>query len=85
MKDNFHLLDLLSQAAAVKQLLNGKTANEKPSWLSTHDKLSQMEKRLPEWPDTYLFKSRTGAESFLILQGDILRFVGDNHLTNIEI
>jgi hypothetical protein len=85
MKDNFHLLDLLSQAAAVKQLLNGKTANEKLSWLSTHGKLSQMERRLPEWPDTYLFKSRTGAECFLILQGDILRFVGDNHLTNIEI
>jgi hypothetical protein len=85
MKDDFHLLDLISQAAAVKRLLHGKSANEKLAWLSSRGKITQMEKRMPEWPDTYFFKSATGAECTFILQEDILRFVGDNHLTNIEI
>ena len=62
MKDDFHLVDLISQASAVQRLLNGKSVMEKIAWLSAHGKLSQREKKTTEWPDIYDFETKTGME-----------------------
>jgi hypothetical protein len=86
MKDDFHLVDLISQASAVQRLLNGKSVMEKIAWLSAHGKLSQREKKTTEWPDIYDFETKTGMECILILQGNVFRiFLGDHHFSNVEI
>jgi hypothetical protein len=36
MKEDFHLIDLISQAGAVQPLLRGKSTEEKIEWLSAH-------------------------------------------------
>ena len=83
MKDDFHLLDLVSQAAAVQRILRGKSTTQKLAWLSAHGKVVQVEKKMREWPDTYSFESSTGATCAFILQEDVFRFVGDHHLFTV--
>jgi len=73
MKDAFHLLDLISQAVAVRNLLEGKSAAEKLAWLSEHCNISQIAKKMPECPDTYFFESTTGQKCGFTSQGDIFR------------
>ena len=57
MADNFHLIDLVSQAGAVQRLLRGKPWEEKLAWLSERGTISKHEKKMPDWPDTYFFTS----------------------------
>ena len=86
MKDDFHLVDLISQATTVQRLLNGRSVVEKIAWLSAHGKLSKRERETPEWPDIYEFESKTGIECILILQGDVFRFfVGGHRFSDVEI
>jgi hypothetical protein len=82
MKDTFHLVDLVSQVAAVQYLLNGKSVAEKLAWLSEHGKLSKMDKKTP--PDTCVFESTTGMECTFVVQGNACRFVGDHCLSTTE-
>jgi hypothetical protein len=84
MKDDFHLVDLASQADAVQHLLNGKSATEKLTWRSSHGKISRMEKKMPEWPDTYFFESATGVTCGFVVQGNVFRILGDHCVTAIE-
>jgi hypothetical protein len=78
MKEDFYLIDLVSQAAAVQRLLCGKSAEEKLAWLASRGKITKMEKKMPQWPDTYYFTSSTGAECAFILDGDAFCFAGDH-------
>jgi hypothetical protein len=43
MAHSFHLLDLISQARAVKDLLRGRSHEEKIAWLVAHGHLERRE------------------------------------------
>jgi hypothetical protein len=78
MIDNsFVLLDLVSQAVAVQQLLKGLTPEEKLRWLERHGTVSLVSE-LPGFPKTYLFESRTGIQSGFFIDEDDFVFLGDH-------
>ena len=83
MKEGFHLLDLVSQAAVVQRLLRGKSTSEKLEWLSARGTVSQMEKKETTWSDTYHFVSTIGAKCTFVIQEDRFRFVGDHHFFSV--
>jgi len=78
MSANFHLIDLVSQAAAVQSLLRGKLADEKIGWLSSHGVITPVPKRSPEVPQTFWFETRTGLSCAFFLDGEEFVFVGDH-------
>ncbi len=59
---DFHLIDLVSQAAAVQRLLRGKSPTEKLDWLAIRGKISHMPSVVPGWPDVYFFESSIGIQ-----------------------
>jgi hypothetical protein len=60
MFDDFTLLDLSSQAAAVERLLWDLAIEEKVAWLAARGKLVPKQKALPEERQTYWFESCIG-------------------------
>jgi len=82
---HFHLLDLVSQASVIQRLLGGMSIEEKISWLSAHGKVTQLDKKLPEWPDTYHFESTIGIQCAFVIKGDDFLFVGDNHFFTVPV
>ena len=76
MAEEFHLIDLVSQAVAVENLLHEKSESEKLDWLSLNGKVSQMEKKFAEWPNTYIFVSKTGLQCAFIFKDGGFYFVG---------
>jgi hypothetical protein len=78
-EDDFHLIDLGSQAYAVQQHLRGRPAPEKLAWLSERGEVSQVYKAASRgFPDTYLFRSRLGFEIAFFIRDDQFVFIGDN-------
>jgi len=77
MSQDFHLIDLVSQAGAVQRLLAGKTDSEKLAWLATRGKLEPVV-MTPDGRQTYHFESVTKQEAgFFFDAGDFV-FVGDH-------
>jgi hypothetical protein len=78
MSDDFHLLDLPSQALAVQRLLSGRPEWEKLAWLSAHGRLVSIETRVPSDCPIYLFESVLGLRCAFFITGDEFVFFGDN-------
>jgi hypothetical protein len=78
MSGDFHLVDLVSQASAVRKLLVGKTDSEKLTWLASQGKLEILPRRLPDAKQTYLFESVIGREAGFFLDDGDLVFLGDH-------
>jgi hypothetical protein len=78
MSTAFHLIDLVSQAAAVQSLLCGCSDQEKLAWLSSHGALSPKPKISPDERQCFRFESRLGAECWFFLDGDEFVFLGDH-------
>jgi hypothetical protein len=78
MRDDFHLVDLVSQATAVQSLLCGKSADEKIEWLSSHGSLIPVPKRRPDQHQSFWFESQTRVKCAFFLDGDEFVFFGDH-------
>ena len=78
MNATFHLIDLVSQAAAVQSLLRGRSAEEKIAWLSSHGSLTPKPKTRPDEHQTFWFETLTGRSCAFFLDGDEFVFVGDH-------
>lgn len=76
--NDFHLIDLGSQANAVQQLLKGRPAEEKLAWLAERGDLSLAYAADGRFPDTYAFRSRLGFEIAFFLRDDLFVFIGDS-------
>ena len=61
MRDDFHLVDLRSQAASVQSLLRGRSGAEKLEWFSLHGSITPRPKEMPDERQSYWFESRMGA------------------------
>lgn len=82
MNSTFLLIDLVSQAEAVKSLLRGRSAEEKIEWLSSHGSITPKPRTRPEEKLCFWFESRTGSICCFFLDGDEFVFLG-NHTTFI--
>ena len=60
MRDDFHLVDLRSQAASVQSLLRGRSGAEKLEWFSLHGSITPRPKEMPDERQSYWFESRMG-------------------------
>ena len=81
MIGSFALLDLVSQAAAVKRFLKGLSAEQKLAWIGSHGNLTEFEFSFPlppGSPDVYRFESRIGLGCGFFLDGDEIVFLGDH-------
>jgi 6-phosphogluconolactonase (cycloisomerase 2 family) len=77
MSQDFHLIDLVSQAIAVQRLLAGKTESEKLAWLAARGKLEPVV-MTPDGKQTYHFEAVTRqVAAFFFDSGDLV-FVGDH-------
>jgi hypothetical protein len=77
MSGDLHIIDLVSQAGAVRKRLVGKTDSEKLSWLAARGKLKPVVV-FPNGRQTYRFESPTGQEAAFFLDAGELVFVGDH-------
>ncbi len=75
----FHLVDLVSQGAAVQRYLRGWSLPEKLEWLAAHGKLEAIP-QLPGYPQSYIFESDVGLSCFFFIRGDQF-FFNENHTT----
>ena len=78
MSDGFQLIDLVSQATAVRNLLAGNTDSEKLGWLSGHGKLDILARKYPHEKQSYRFTSVLGREAVFFFDAGELVFVGDH-------
>jgi hypothetical protein len=78
MSGAFQLIDLVSQAGAVRSLLAGKTDSERLAWLSGHGRLDILPTTQPEEKQSYRFTSALGREAIFFLDGSRFVFVGDH-------
>jgi len=77
MSQDFHLIDLVSQARAVQRLFADKTDSEKSAWLATRGKLEPVV-MTPDGRQTYHFESVTKQEAAFFFDAGELVFVGDH-------
>ena len=63
MTDGFQLIDLVSQAGAVRKLLGGRTNSETLRWLSEHGEVVILPSEYPDQKQSYRFTSRLGREA----------------------
>ena len=82
MSKGFHLIDLVSQAGAVRTLLADKTDSEKLAWLAAHGTLKAVAVT-PDGRRTYHFESVSKQEAAFFFDGGDFVFVGD-HATFTE-
>ena len=78
MNAAFHLIDLVSQAAAVQSLLRGRSAEEKIEWLSAHGSIKPKTKTRPDERQCFWFESPTKASCCFFLDDDEFVFIGDH-------
>jgi len=84
MSDDFRLLDLPSQAAAVQRLLSGRTLEEKRVWMAAHGELSRVPIAVPTARPIYRFVSSIGMECLFFIDGDQFVFIGDHTTYTVE-
>jgi hypothetical protein len=77
MSKDFHLIDLVSQAGAVRRLLAGKTDSEKLAWLAEHGTLEPVAVA-PGGRQTYHFESVAKQEARFFFDAGEFVFVGDH-------
>jgi hypothetical protein len=77
MSQNFHLIDLVTQAPAVQRLLAGKTDSEKLAWLAARGKLEPVV-MTSGGRQSYHFESVTKQGAAFFLDAGKLVFVGDH-------
>lgn len=77
MSQDFHLIDLVSQAGAVQRLLAGKTDSEKLAWLAARGRLEPVVMR-QDGRQTYHFESVTKQEAAFFFDAGEFVFVGDH-------
>jgi hypothetical protein len=77
MNDDFHLVDLTSQASAVQRRLRGLSPEEKLAWLAESGRVSQVPK-IPEFADTFWFESSIGLKCAFFFWDDRLVLLGDH-------
>ncbi len=75
---DFHLLDLPSQAIAVQHLLKGQSPEEKVAWLAAHGRVALVPTRIPGTRPTYSFESHIGMQCHFFIDGDEIVFIGDH-------
>jgi hypothetical protein len=78
MPDDFHLVDLRSQAASVQSLLRGRSAAEKLEWFSSHGSITPKPKEMPDERQSYWFESRMGVMCCFFFDGDEIVLIGDH-------
>ncbi len=78
MSNTFRLIDLVSQASAVEELLRDKSVEEKIEWLSSHGSITPKPKSVPEERQTFFFETPTGCSCAFFFDGNELVFVGDH-------
>ena len=76
--DTFHLIDLVSQAAAVQSLLAGCPPDEKIEWLASHGKLAALPVKPAGSRQVFSFESYVGLQCLFFIDGDDLIFIGDH-------
>ena len=74
----FQLIDLVSQAVAVKSVLAGKSEQEKIDWLKSRGLCAIVPSSIPFGPHPYAFESTTGIQCTFFINGDEFFFIGDN-------
>jgi hypothetical protein len=84
MSDGFQLIDLVSQAGAVRKLLDGKTGSETLAWLSEHGQVDVLSNEYPDQKQSYRFTSRLGREAIFFFDVDGLVFVGDHTAFTVD-
>ncbi len=75
----FHLIDLVSQGAAVERILKGKPKEYWIEWLLERGKVTMMKREDPSWPETYFFESMNGLECTFSIIDYEFHFVGDHY------
>lgn len=76
---DFQLVDLVSQAVAVKSVLAGKSEQEKIDWLKSRGLCTIVPSPIPFGPHPYVvFESTTGIRCSFFIKGDEFFFIGDN-------
>lgn len=76
MRATFHLIDLVSQCAALEGLLAGMSDVQKIDWLSAHGRLALVPKH--EGPQVFHFTSTVGLETRFFLRNGLFVFLGDH-------
>ncbi len=84
MSGAFQLIDLVSQAGAVRNLLAGKTDAERLERLSGHGRLDILPITRPEEEQSYRFTSALGREAIFFLDAGRFVFVADNRTFTVE-
>ena|ERR1035437_2127193 len=75
MSDAFHLVDLVSQASAVRRLLSGMTNTEMLAWLSSKGQVDAIPSRYPDQKQAYHFTSVVNREAMFFFDGGDLVFL----------
>jgi hypothetical protein len=73
----FQLVDLLSQRAAVREHLTGKSPAEILAWLATKGRVIHIPIH-PGFPETYEFESAEGLRAAFLFHGGDIVFIGDH-------
>jgi hypothetical protein len=84
MSNGFQLIDLVSQARAVRKLLGGKTDSETLRWLSEHGQVEALPSEYPDQKQCYRFTSRLGQEAIFFFDAGDLVFVGDHTTFTVD-
>src|SRR5262245_38496551 len=73
----FHLIDLVSQCAAVERFLAASSEDEKIAWLSARGRLQALPMSHGH-KQVYQFTATTGLEALFFLSDGLFVFVGDH-------
>jgi hypothetical protein len=84
MSESFQLIDLVSQAGAIRKLLLGKTDSEILAWLSGHGQVDVLPREYPDERQSYRFTSRIGREAIFVFDVTGIRLVGEHTTVNDE-
>jgi hypothetical protein len=76
--EQFHLIDLLSQAEAVCAALSGRPQREWLEWIDERGSLTRIEGGGLNNADAYLFRSTIGIECVFVLTDGGIAFILDN-------
>ncbi len=75
MSQDFHLVDLVSQAQAVQKILAGNSDAEKLAWLANRGKLELLSSEFPDEKQSYHFESAIGREAVFYFDSGEFIFV----------
>lgn len=77
MTSSFQLLDLRSQASAVRATLAGSSPVQVLAWLAARGKVTQMTAEFPNLPTEYRFESAIGAFCLFHFREGVLYVAGE--------